>query len=338
MKENQRPIYLSFFMFTTQMRLYDRAYTALNCSHIHELASIGYSGFELPIGHDNYYDNFASEVEDFSRFRQEIDQQGLSELAFATNVGATAEYDPSADDPAVRAKAVSYLKSRIDITHALRGEIMMGPLVIPYGVYPTDTYGRHLWSDELQDVLSRRYENAQPVLNELGEYAQQKGVKLAIEPITHWETAGPNTLQQLLQFLEGVPCKHVGAVIDSAHETLDGAGPCVFTEQVALLAGQGRLHYAQASPPDRGGLATSWLPWQSLFPPILEHHQGPIAIEIFNAIPAFIDSLRLTRRKYWIPGLDQPNQFPSAYDVAKSSLQKLHSEFEKIETLQTKRA
>lgn len=328
--QQQRPIYLSFFMFTTQMRLYDTAYTTLNCSHIHELAGIGYSGFELPIGHDSYYSTFAAEVEDFCRFRELMDQQGLSDLAFATNVGATADFDPSADDPAVREQALTYFKSRIDITHALRGNIMMGPLVIPYGVYPTDTYGRHEWSNDLQSVLKKRYENAQPVLNALGEYAQQKNVKLAIEPITHWETAGPNTLEQLLRFLEGVPCKNVGAVIDSAHETLDGAGPCVFTEQVALLAGQGRLHYAQASPPDRGGLATSWLPWQSLFSPILEHHQGPIAIEIFNAIPAFIDSLRLTRRKYWIPGVDTPNQFPSAYEVARSSLEKLTSEFAKI--------
>nr|WP_204102457.1 hypothetical protein [Spirulina major] len=49
-----------------------------------------------------------------------------------------------------------------------------------------------------------------------------------------------------------------------------------------------------------GALHTSWLSWQSFLEPILQVYQGPIAVEIFNAIPAFANSLRLTRHKLMI--------------------------------------
>jgi sugar phosphate isomerase/epimerase len=208
---------------------------------------------------------------------------------------------------------------------------MMGPLVIPYGGFPVDAQGNRIWSDSLQAHLEARYVHAQPILNQLGEYAVGKNVKLAIEPITHWETPAPNTLAQLLKFLEGVPCPQVGVVLDSAHETLDGAGPELFAQQVQQLAAANRLHYVQASPPDRGALHTSWIPWVPLFTPILQVYNGPIAVEIFNAIPPFRDSLRLSRRKFWIPGLDTPNEYPSAYDIAAAALNVTQTELTKIQ-------
>ena len=150
---------------------------------------------------------------------------------------------------------------------------------------------------------------------------QKKNVKLAIEPITHWETPGPNKLSQLMNFLEGVESKQVGVVIDSAHETLDGDGPEIFANQVLEIAKEERLHYIQVSPPDRGAIHTSWMPWAQFLTPILEVYQGPIAVEIFNAIDAFIGSLRLTRRKFWIPEEDPENDYPSAYEIANKAIE-----------------
>jgi hypothetical protein len=77
-------------------------------------------------------------------------------------------------------------------------------------------------------------------------------------------------------------------------------------------------------------LETSWLPWQGVFQPLLKHYQGPIAIEIFNAVPDFAAALRLSRRKYWIPGIDPSSSRPSAYEVADASLRKLESELGRL--------
>ncbi len=322
-------IYLSFFMFTTDMKPDDVAYRDLVVEHIKQLTAFGYSGFEFPIA-PTYSQDYTQDIQNYRDLRNYLDSQGLESVKIATNVGATRTFDPSSPYPQQREEALRYLKSRVDITAALGGEIMMGPIVIPYGVFPTTDFNDPIWSDRLQDLLKVRYQTAQPILNQLGIYAADKNVKLAIEPITHWETPGPNKLSQLMDFLVGVESKQVGVVIDSAHETLDGDGPEIFKTQVAELAQQERLHYIQVSPPDRGAVHTSWIPWQGFLEPILAVYSGPVAVEIFNAIPEFLSSLRLSRRKFWIPGEDEANSYPSAYQIADAAIQATRKELKQI--------
>ncbi|MEA5515812.1 sugar phosphate isomerase/epimerase family protein [Nodularia sp. UHCC 0506] len=328
-ESNLPDIYLSFFMFTTNMKPNDLDYRQIIIQHIKCLQNYGYTGFEFPIAPGETPD-YDKDLADYTNLRSDMNEQGLADIKITTNVGATKTFDPSSPYPEQRKKALEYLKSRVDITAALGGKIMMGPIIIPYGVFPTTDFNTPIWSDELQEHLKIRYANAQPILNELGEYAMCKNVKLAIEPITHWETPGPNKLSQLIEFLDGVESKQVGVVIDSAHETLDGDGPEIFKTQVETLAQQGRLHYIQISPPDRGAVHTSWLPWQSFLEPVLDVYHGPIAIEIFNAIPDFINSLRLTRRKFWIPGEDAENEHPSAYKIAEFAIEATRTELNKL--------
>lgn len=332
----ERPIYFSFFMFDSNTRLYDARLRASYLGHMKVLAECGYAGFELHLGRSTEtamaYPSYADEVHAYAALRRTLDESGLQHIALATNAGATPDLDPSSRDPDIRRAALEFLRSRVDITAALRGEIMMGPVVIPYGAFVCSApNGDAVWSDALQAELEQRYELAAGVLEELGEHARARGVKVAIEPISHWETPGPNKLSQLLTFLRAVRCTQIGAIIDSAHETLDGDGPEEFARQVAELSSAGRLHYVQASPPDRGDLEHSWIPWGPLFQPLLAHYSGPVAIEIFNAVPDFAAGLRLSRRKYWIPGIDAPRALPSAYDVARGSLRRLRAEFARLE-------
>jgi hypothetical protein len=162
-------------------------------------------------------------------------------VELTTNVAATQAFDPTSEDGAVREAALSYLKSRVDITAALRGKVMMGPIVFPYGQRPAGPDGEPLWSDALQAFLPSGYRRAATVLAELADHAASLDVLLAIEPITHWETAAPNTLEQLQAFLDLVPNPQLGVVIDSAHEVLDGAGigsrPRPARPQLAALGG-----------------------------------------------------------------------------------------------------
>lgn len=320
-------------MFTNDLKPKDLEYRKTVVKHIEKLVKFGYSGFEFPLA-PTFSRDYAQDVQDYTELRSYLSINGLGNVKITTNVGATRTFDPSSPYPQQREEALEYLKSRVDITAALGGEIMMGPIIVPYGVFPVTDSNTPIWSDELQEHLALRYQNAQPVLNELGNYAEGKNVKLAIEPITHWETPGPNKLSQLIEFLQGVDSKQVGVVIDSAHEILDGDGPEIFKEQVNWLAEQGRLHYIQVSSPDRGAVHTSWLPWQSFLKPILPVYKGPIAIEIFNAIPAFLNGLRLTRRKFWIPVEDPENEYPSAYDIAEKAIEATCLELNQINSQQ----
>jgi sugar phosphate isomerase/epimerase len=258
-------------------------------------------------------------VERYASLKEALDHAGLGGVGISTNVGATRTFNPASPYAGQREDALDYLKSRVDITALLGGTIMAGPIIFPYGGYPTSDFGEAIWSDALQDWAAPGYAAAQPVLDELGVYAAEQGVSLAIEPVDHWETATPNLVGEVLAFLEGVPSKRVGVCIDSAHVMLGGDGPEAFAEQVA--GADGRVHSVHVSAPDRGAMVDSWIPWSAFLDPLLPVYDGPLLVEVFNAIPPFLDSLRLTRRKFWIPGEDTPvDGVPDAYTVAAEAL------------------
>jgi hypothetical protein len=50
-------------------------------------------------------------------------------------------------------------------------------------------------------------------------------------------------------------------------------------------------------------------------------------VEVFNAIPVFLNSLRLTRRKFQIPGEDHiDGSRPDAYTVAREAIDTVRQE------------
>ena len=56
----------------------------------------------------------------------------------------------------------SHLKSRVDITALLGGSIMAGPIIFPYGGYPTTDFGESIWSDALRHWAAPGYRATGP--------------------------------------------------------------------------------------------------------------------------------------------------------------------------------
>ncbi|HYO83921.1 MAG TPA: sugar phosphate isomerase/epimerase family protein [Bryobacteraceae bacterium] len=322
MPQHSNQILFSFFMFTVDLRPGDAEYTRLIVGRMRKLLELGYSGFDLPIAPPAGELDAKTELENYRKLRKALDDAGLRDVRLTTNVAATRTFDPSSEFKEQRELALAYLKSRVDICEALRADIMAGPVVMPYGVFPTTDFGQQIWSDELQDWLVARYNNAVPVLQALGEHAGALGVTVAIEPVDHWETPSPNMVGEVLRFLDKTDEASLGVCIDSAHVVLGSDGPGVFRNQVCEALTRERLPYVHISAPDRGAVHDSWIPWDTFLTPILQGFEGPYLIEVFNAIPAFLSSLRITRRKFWIPGEDVPHpEYPDAYTIAQEGLQ-----------------
>ncbi|WP_330241880.1 sugar phosphate isomerase/epimerase family protein [Streptomyces sp. NBC_00525] len=320
-----RDIYLSFFMFTVNLHPDDPQYTEVVVRHMEKLRSYGYTGFDMPV-FPNPSGHPQEDVPRYEQLRKALDAAGLTDVGLTTNVATTPAYNPTSLDAGEREAALAYLKSRVDITAALGGDIMAGPVLFPYNVFPT-VNGETLWSDALQDWLRPRYDIARPLFEELGAYAADQGVKVGIEPVDHWETPAPNMVRDVLDFLAGVSSTHIGVCVDSSHVVLGSSGPAAYLSDIQDSADQRRLHYVQVSPPDRGEVADSWIPWREFLDPVLPVYEGPLLIEVFNAIPEFLNSLRLTRRKFWIPEDDAPVPgVPSAYEVAEDAITKLRAE------------
>ena len=324
-----RDLYFSFFMFTADLRPDDRVYTQTIVAHMRALVAMGYAGFDLPIAPTDASTHDAA-LESYKGLKHALDAAGLDKVGITTNVAATRAFDPSSEDTTVRAAALAYLTSRVDITAALGGRIMAGPIVFPYGAYPKTAWGDPIWSDALQAWAARRCRHARPVIEALGEYAEKKGVKVAIEPVDHWETAPANLVSDVMCFLAPIRSR-VGLCVDSAHVALGSDGPAAYAAQMAELAVARRLHYIHVSAPDRGAVADSWIDWARFLPPVLAHYDGPILVEVFNAIPPFLDGLRLTRRRFWRPGEDAPRQnAPSAYAIARDAIAAMRGEIARL--------
>ena len=89
-------------MFTVDLRPDDREYTKLIIRHIRELTALGYAGFDLPIAPTDAPDR-RKEVESYARLKQALDDAGLRDVHFTTNVAATRTCDPSSMDEERRA-------------------------------------------------------------------------------------------------------------------------------------------------------------------------------------------------------------------------------------------
>ncbi|ARM16376.1 UNVERIFIED_ORG: sugar phosphate isomerase/epimerase [Rhizobium esperanzae] len=322
----RRDIYFSFFMFTADLRPNDAGYTEVLVRHLKALTEIGYTGFDLHIAPGPAHADHHAEVESYISLRRAFDRAGFRDVKFTTNVGTTRSFDPTSPYEEQRKQALSYLKSRVDITSVLGGEntIMSGPFLYPYGVFPLTDDGDGIWSDALQDWMKPRYAAAAPIFRELAQYSAEKRVKLAIEPVKNWETPGPTMVSEALDFLESADIPVCGVTIDTAQVVMESQGPANFRKNVARAVQQSRLNYVHISAPDRGAVSDCWIPWETMLDEIEPVYSGPYLVEVFNAIPPFESSMRMTRRRFWRPGEDAPEMgVDSAYDVARAALRTL---------------
>ncbi|MBX5041430.1 sugar phosphate isomerase/epimerase [Rhizobium lentis] len=322
----RRDIFFSFFMFTADLRPNDAGYTQVLVRHLKALTEIGYTGFDVHIAPGPAHVGHHAEVESYISLKRAFDEAGFQSVKFTTNVGTTRSFDPTSPYKEQRKQALSYLKSRVDITSVLGGEntIMSGPFLYPYGVFPLTDDGDGIWSDALQDWMKPRYAAAASIFRELAQYSAEKRVKLAIEPVKNWETPGPTMVSEALDFLESADIPVCGVTIDTAQVVMESQGPAIFRKNVARAAQQSRLNYVHISAPDRGAVSDSWIPWEIMLDEIEPVYSGPYLVEVFNAIPPFESSMRMTRRRFWRPGEDAPQAgVDSAYDIARTALRTL---------------
>ncbi|HEY1571192.1 MAG TPA: sugar phosphate isomerase/epimerase family protein [Pseudonocardiaceae bacterium] len=324
----KRDIFFSFFMFTADLRPDDSRYTQVLINHLKTLTDMGYDGFDLHIASQPATVDHQVEVESYVGLKRAFDEAGLTEVKFTTNVGTTRTFDPTSPYEEQRGQALSYLRSRVDITRILGGaSIMSGPFLYPYGVFPLTDANEPMWSDALQDWMTSRYQAARSVFEDLAAYAEAREVQLAIEPVKSWETPPPNMVSEVLDFLDGLDSPLGGVTIDTAQVVMESQGPSVLKANVARAVRRDRLYYVHISAPDRGAVHDSWIPWDIVVNEIEPVYRGPYLVEVFNAIPPFDSSMRMARRRFWRPGEDHPTpNVDSAYDIAMAALEELRKQ------------
>ena len=135
----------------------------------------------------------------------------------------------TAIDPDERARALDDNRRAVDEAATLGTDT----LVLVSGGLPTGSKDLHGARERIADALG-----------ELGPYAEERGVRLAIEPLHPMfasDRCVVSTLTQALDLAERFPAQQVGVTVDTYHIWWDDRAP----EQIARAGAGGRIHTFQ---------------------------------------------------------------------------------------------
>ncbi|QKW63196.1 sugar phosphate isomerase/epimerase [Streptomyces sp. NA03103] len=183
----------------------------------------------------------------------------------------------TATDPAERARALADNRRAVDEAATLGTDT----LVLVSGGLPAGDKDLNAARERIAEALS-----------ELAPYAEQHGVRLAIEPLHPMYAADRcvvSTLTQALDLAERFPAHQVGVTVDTYHIWWDDRAPA----QIARAGAGGRIHTFQladwTTPLPEGVLngrgqigdgAIDMREWKSYVESA--GYSGPIEVELFN--------------------------------------------------------
>ncbi|HEY0790317.1 MAG TPA: sugar phosphate isomerase/epimerase [Chthoniobacterales bacterium] len=177
--------------------------------------------------------------------------------------------DASSEDPAVRKQALDYINACTDISQALQSPVVAGPMYSAVGKT------RLLSKDE----KARQWKLGVETLQEAADYAGERNVRLAVEPLNRFETDFINTVEQGLDLVGRIGRPNVGLLLDTFHMNIEEKDMGAAIRQ----AGPHIFHFHTCEN-DRGTPGSGLVAWTVVRDALKDAgYPGPVVIEAFNS-------------------------------------------------------
>lgn len=237
-------------------------YSPLTDEHIATIAprlvKWGFDGVELPLENPGDWDP--------KRAREVMEQHGLRSVIGAVFCPGRELTVASAD---VISDTSAYLRHCIDVAAAQGAPLVIGPMYTSVGRTWRTT------ADERQAAIAELRESIKP----LAAYAGEQGVRLAFEPLNRYETSLVNTVEQVLEVIDGLPSEAVGLNLDTYHQNIEEKS----IGGALRLAGE-RLIHLQVCANDRGAPGNDHLDWGDIRAALIAiDYAGMLGIESFTS-------------------------------------------------------
>jgi D-psicose/D-tagatose/L-ribulose 3-epimerase len=175
--------------------------------------------------------------------------------------------DLSSDSPADRKCGLAWHKKQVDLADRLGAVAYCGAL---YG-HPGVVKRRRPPADE--------YERIAESLHDLAEYGQQKGVKIVLEPMSHFRTHVVNKPEQVMALIAQADHPNLYVLLDTYHLITE-----VRDYAQAIRTVRDRLWAIHACENDRGVPGGGLVPWDAVFLTLNEiNFRGYILFESYNS-------------------------------------------------------
>lgn len=236
---------------------------AWSCASVHLIERarhLGFDALDIPVR--------TLDQRDVETTRSQLDALGMGSVAVA---GVGGPYDLTSDDESVRDATLGYLKQLVLNTFGIGATVLAGVYYGPIGTL----VGRGPTVDEL--------ERSAEGLREIARFAADYGVKLALEPVSRYETYLLNTVEQGLSMVHRVDEPNVGLLLDTYHMNIEEKA-----FYAPIVAAGDRLLHVHTSENDRGIPGTGLVRWDDVFQALRKiNYDGVITIESFvTTVPA----------------------------------------------------
>ena len=197
--------------------------------------------------------------------RSELDKHGLACRSVCAATGPGRDLRGNRKE---QITSLDYVRSLIDIAPILGSQLVAGPIY--------SSVGRAGLEEE--KVKGQQWEMVVTHLRELCDYAAQRQVKIAIEPLNRYETDFINTCQQALQLIQDVNRDSLYIHLDTFHMNLEEKDPAA-----AIIKADKKLALLHASGSDRGTPGGDQINWDRIFYALDKiDYEGDVVIESFT--------------------------------------------------------
>jgi D-psicose/D-tagatose/L-ribulose 3-epimerase len=160
----------------------------------------------------------------------------------------TGDVSMVSDDPAVRSKAVAFVKRGIEVAAEIGADTFVGPYCGPVGYLP----GRRRNDDEWKWAVEG--------LQSLGDALDANSVTLALEPLNRFETYFLNTIDDSVKLCREIGHERVGILFDTFHANIEEKNI-----GRALSAAGGYVKHVHTCENDRGIPGSGHVEWTDVF-------------------------------------------------------------------------
>jgi D-psicose/D-tagatose/L-ribulose 3-epimerase len=222
---------------------------------IPKIAGMGFDVVELPIEEPGQFD--------IERVRALAGEHGVS-ISVCAVIGGGRDLLLAEEAP----KGIAYLRACIEAASALGARAVSGPFYSAVG---------RCWRAKPGE-RERDVELLGGHLRQLGVFAAEHGVDLAVEPLNRFETSFLNTTEQAVELIRRVDHPSVGVSLDLFHLAIEEKSLGGAFRQAAPY-----LKHVQVAENDRGTPGTGHLPWGEVAQALTEiGYDRQVIIETFS--------------------------------------------------------
>ncbi len=242
--------------FGLNLLLWTGAFSNETLDLVDKVADMGFDGAEITF--------INIDLVDVEKTGEALRARGLDVIACAV---MTEDANPISSDPEVRKAAVSRLERCLEMTDAMGGRLLTGPIYAPVGYL----VGRRRTEDE--------WGWCRDVLKQAANKAQQYGITMAMEFLNRFESFFLNTAADTVQMCKDVGEPNVKVHFDTFHANIEEKDPAEAVRSTGEFLG----HF-HASENDRGVIGSGHIPYPEIFGVLKEMgYDDWVVIESFGS-------------------------------------------------------